>query len=99
MTGADSFLTRPDGVRIAWRRDGAADAPAVLLCSMGTAALAIWDGAAEALSDRYCVLRYDRRGDGDSDAGPPESHTLDTHLADALAVLDAAGRARASVCG
>ncbi|MBL8556566.1 MAG: alpha/beta fold hydrolase [Phenylobacterium sp.] len=99
MSGADAVLSRPDGVRIAWRRDGAADAPAVLLCSMATAALGIWDGATAALAERYAVLRYDRRGDGDSDAGPPASHTLDTHLADALAVLDAAGCARASVCG
>jgi 3-oxoadipate enol-lactonase len=99
LAGSDAALIRPDGVKIAWRSDGPAAAPALLLCSMGTAALSIWDGVTDALSAHVRVLRYDRRGDGDSDAGAPETHTLDTHLADALAVLDAAGCAQAGVCG
>lgn len=89
----------PRGVRIAWRVDGAGDAPPLLLCSMGTAAMAIWDEAAAEFGRTRRVIRYDRRGDGDSDAGPPESHSMDTHFTDAVLVLDAAGCERADVCG
>lgn len=66
---------------------------------MGTAAYSIWDGFAQALSERWRVIRYDRRGDGDSDPGTPESHTFSNYADDALAVLDACGQGTASVCG
>lgn len=94
-----SYVVAPGGVRIAWREDGAGDAPPLLLCSMGTAALAIWDDAATEFGRTRRVIRYDRRGDGDSDAGPPATHSMETHFADALLVLDAARCARIDVCG
>lgn len=88
-----------DGATIVWRMDGPADAPALLLCTMATAAFSVWDSVATALAERWRVLRYDRRGEGDSDAGAPESHTFTTYVADALLVMDACGVENACVCG
>lgn len=98
MTASD-YAVAPDGVRIAWRRDGPEDGPVLLLCSMGGAALSVWDPIIGRLAKRRSIVRYDRRGDGDSDAGAPESHTFETYLQDALLVLDAAGCAIADVAG
>lgn len=93
------FIPADDGVRIAYRTDGAGDAPALLLCTMATAGMSIWDDVARALSDHWYVIRYDRRGDGDSDPGTEESHTFQNYATDALRVLDACRCATAIVCG
>jgi pimeloyl-ACP methyl ester carboxylesterase len=95
----DGFVTSDDGVRIAWRCEGPADRLPLVLCSMGTAALAIWDGVAAQLAHRWRVIRHDRRGDGDSDPGPPESHSFATYAGDAVRVMDACGCRAAVVCG
>jgi pimeloyl-ACP methyl ester carboxylesterase len=94
-----NYATAGDGVRIAWRSDGRAEAAPLLLCSMATAALGVWDPILARLAERRRVIRYDRRGDGDSDPGAPESHAFATYLADAERVLDAAGCAAADVAG
>ena len=93
------FALAHDGVRIAWREDGAPTSPAILLCSIGTAAMSVWDNIVTPLSAIGRVIRYDRRGDGDSDLGTEKSHTFSTYAADAVAVLDAAGCERAAICG
>jgi 3-oxoadipate enol-lactonase len=97
--GASAYMVSPDGARIAWRVDGPSDAPAVALCTMATAAMSVWDGLAAALCDRWRVVRHDRRGEGDSDPGAPDSHSFATYARDAAGVLDAAGVDRAHVCG
>ena len=94
-----SFVTAPDGVRIAARVDGPPDAPAVALCTMATAAFGVWDSLVEGLADRFRVVRHDRRGEGDSDPGAPESHSFQTYARDAFLVLDALGVGAAHVCG
>lgn len=99
MGGASAYMVSPDGVRIAWRVDGPRDAPAVALCTMATAAMSVWDGLAAALCDRWRVIRHDRRGEGDSDPGAPDSHSFVTYARDAIGVLEAAGVDRAHVCG
>jgi pimeloyl-ACP methyl ester carboxylesterase len=96
--GSD-FATAADGVRIAYRAHGAADAPALLFCSMGTAAMSVWDPVANPLAERWRVVLHDRRGDGDSDPGAPERHRFETYAADALAVLDHLHIERAAACG
>jgi 3-oxoadipate enol-lactonase len=83
---------------IAWRADGAATAPALLLLgSLGTT-LDVWRPQVEPFAERYRVLRVDTRGHGGSIA-PAGEYTLDELGADALSVLDAAGVERAAVCG
>jgi 3-oxoadipate enol-lactonase len=94
-----AYAEAADGVRIAYRDEGPRAAPAVFFCSMGTAAMSVWDPLATPLAAAWRVIRHDRRGDGDSDAGDPPSHSFETYTADALAVLDAAGCETAVVCG
>lgn len=87
-----------DGVRMAYRVDGADDAPPlVLVNSLGMDAR-MWEPQMEALSARFRVVRYDSRGHGQSDA-PPGSYTLDGLSLDLIALLDALHIDRADVCG
>ena len=92
-----AFATN-DGVRIYWRLDGAADKPVlVLLNSIGTD-LSLYDAAVPHLLPAFRLLRVDTRGHGASDA-PAGDYTLDLLADDVLAVMDAAGVAKANVCG
>ena len=91
------FATR-DGVRLYWKLDGDDAAPAlVLLNSIGTD-MALWEGCIPALSQRFRVLRIDTRGHGAADA-PSGDYDLPMLAADMVAVMDAAGIARAAVAG
>lgn len=79
-----------NGVRLFYTVDGAADAPALLLSnSMGTTH-EMWAPQMQALTARYRVIRYDRRGHGQSDS-PAAPYTIDDLAADSVAVMDAAG--------
>ncbi len=83
---------------IAWRADGPASAPALLLLgSLGTTS-DIWEPQLASFTPHLRVIRVDTRGHGAS-AGPPGEYTLDDIGADALSVLDAAGVERTAVCG
>lgn len=93
------MLTRPDGVRIAWEAHGHAEAAPVLLCTMATAAMSVWSTVTTMLGDRWRLILHDRRGEGESDPGAPDTHTFETFRDDALAVLQAARADRAVVCG
>jgi len=87
-----------DKVRLYWRADGDEGKPPLLLLnSLGTDH-AMWDGVMPLLTRYFRVLRMDTRGHGASDA-PKGDYTLSMLAQDALAVLDAAGVARAHVCG
>lgn len=87
-----------DATRLYWRSDGRPAAPALLLLnSLGTHN-GMWDAVVPLLHDHFHVLRMDTRGHGASDA-PAGDYALAELAADALAVLDAAGVARASLCG
>ena len=93
------YIRADDGVKIAYRDEGDPASRALLLCSIGTASLSIWDPIAAALNRRSRVIRYDRRGDGDSDAGVPESHSFSRYADDALCVMDACRCRKAVICG
>jgi 3-oxoadipate enol-lactonase/4-carboxymuconolactone decarboxylase len=87
-----------EGASIAYRVDGPASAPALLLAnSLGTTT-AVWDDQIDALSQRFRVVRYDHRGHGGSTA-TPGPYTIDLLGRDALAVLDDAGVETASIGG
>ena len=86
------------GARIYWRADGAADKPVVvLLTSIGTD-LSLYDPVTPLLTPDFRVLRMDTRGHGASDA-PAGDYSLDLLADDVLAVMDAAGVAKASLVG
>ncbi len=74
-----------NGARIAYRLDGPADAPVVMLSNSLMSSHRMWDAQFDALAQRYRVLRYDTRGHGASQTTPgPYSIEL---LADDAAAL------------
>jgi 3-oxoadipate enol-lactonase len=78
--------------------DGPADAPALLLVNSLGATLEMWEPQVSALAERFRLVRYDQRGHGGS-AVPVGPYTMDDLGADAVALLDRLGIARAHVCG
>ncbi|RYZ02514.1 MAG: alpha/beta fold hydrolase, partial [Comamonadaceae bacterium] len=85
---ADSGRCNVPGAALAWRLDGPADAPVVMLGNSLAADLSMWDGNLPALTARFRVLRYDTRGHGGSST-PPAPYTLPQLADDAIALLDA----------
>ena len=84
---------RVGDIEIAYRWDGAARGPAVMMAhAMGTSHR-LWDPQVPALADRYRLLRYDWRGHGDTDA-PPGPYSLAEFVADAVGLLDRLGMDR-----
>lgn len=92
-----AFAVR-DGVRLYWRAEGEPERPALLLLNSIGTDLGLWDRVVPHLLADFRVLRMDTRGHGASDA-PGGDYSLAMLAADAQAVLDAAGVARAWVCG
>src|SRR5262245_61323602 len=93
-----SFITTGDGVRIAYRFDGAADKPVLLLSNSIATDLHMWDGEVPALAEHFRVLRYDLRGHGESDT-PVGAYSLDRLGRDVVELLDALGLQRVHVLG
>lgn len=91
-----AFLELPTH-RLHYRIDGEAG-PWIVFCnSLGTD-LHMWDTQIEALSDRFRLLRYDRRGHGLSGT-PPAPYSLADLGGDVLALLDALNIESAHFCG
>ncbi|MGY0561215.1 3-oxoadipate enol-lactonase [Luteimonas sp. A277] len=91
-----AFLDLPTH-RLHYRVDGNTGPWLVFCNSLGTD-LHMWDAQAEALSGSFRVLRYDRRGHGQSTAaeGP---YSLTDLGGDVLALMDAVEIERANFCG
>jgi 3-oxoadipate enol-lactonase / 4-carboxymuconolactone decarboxylase len=87
-----------EGASIAYRVDGPAGAPPLLLAnSLGTTT-AVWDDLVPAFAQRFLVVRYDHRGHGDSTT-TPGPYDIELLGRDALAVLDALAIPTASLVG
>ncbi|MDQ0507122.1 3-oxoadipate enol-lactonase [Xanthobacter agilis] len=100
MTETDAFdiVTLGDGCRLAYRFDGPAEAPVLLLSnSLGTS-FEMWAPQMPALTQRFRVLRYDSRGHGRSDA-PAGAYGMDRLGRDVVELLDALGLDRVGFCG
>jgi 3-oxoadipate enol-lactonase/4-carboxymuconolactone decarboxylase len=86
------------GARLAYRLDGPAAAPVLVLAnSLGTD-LGMWAPQVAAFTAYFRLLRYDMRGHGASSA-PPGPYTIEDLAADLVAILDHLGVGRASLCG
>ena len=78
--------------------EGPAEAPALILSnSLGTTR-EMWEPQVGALTERYRVVRYDRRGHGQSPVAPGPT-TIDDLGGDLVELLDDLGLARVSFCG
>ena len=91
------FATASDGTRLAYHVHGSG--PPLLLVSGQASDHTIWDPVRDAFAGQYRVVTFDHRGTGDS--GKPEAPPYSTRgfAADAIAVLDHLGIARAHAYG
>src|SRR5712692_8953905 len=87
-----------DGCPIHVEVDGAERAPVLMLSnSLGTD-LTMWDDQVGAFTKQFRLLRYDRRGHGQS--GVPEGpYTMERLGKDALAIMDGLGLKKVNWCG
>jgi pimeloyl-ACP methyl ester carboxylesterase len=89
-------VTVPDGVVLAGERRPSPGAPSVVLLHAGVADRRAWGAVIDELGDdRLDLIAFDRRGYGET----PRGGDGFTHVADLVAVLDAAGAERAVVVG
>ena len=86
-----------NGISISYQIDGSAGPWLVLSNSLATD-LTMWDAQAREFSSSFRVLRYDQRGHGKTQATGGR-YTFDLLMADAIALMDALGIARANFCG
>ncbi|ASC64334.1 3-oxoadipate enol-lactonase [Achromobacter denitrificans] len=93
-----SFFTTGDGARIAYRFDGDAGLPTLVLSNSIGTTLRMWDDQIPALSRHFRVLRYDTRGHGASSV-PAGPYSLDRLGRDVVELLDGLGIARAHFLG
>jgi 3-oxoadipate enol-lactonase len=87
-----------DGTALAYRFDGAADKPVLILSNSIATDLTMWDDNVAALARHFRVLRYDTRGHGGSDA-PPGAYSLDRLGRDVLELMDRLDIRRAHFLG
>jgi 3-oxoadipate enol-lactonase len=87
-----------DGHRLAYRFDGTADKPVLLLSNSIGTDLTMWDPQIEALGKHFHVLRYDSRGHGASDV-PAGPYSVDRLGRDAIELLDALNITRVHFLG
>jgi 3-oxoadipate enol-lactonase len=80
-------VTTGDGFRLAYRFDGTADKPVLLLSNSIGTDFTMWDPQIEALGKHFRVLRYDSRGHGGSDV-PPGPYSVDRLGRDVIDLLD-----------
>ncbi|WP_447744942.1 3-oxoadipate enol-lactonase [Pseudomonas nicosulfuronedens] len=92
------YLTTRDNTRIAYRLDGPAERPLLVLSNSIGTDLRMWDGQMEALTEYFRVLRYDARGHGASSV-PPGPYSLARLGEDVIELLDAQGAQRAHFLG
>jgi 3-oxoadipate enol-lactonase len=82
------FIETSDSIRIAYRFDGPADRPVLLLSNSIGTDLSMWDPQIETFTQHFRVLRYDSRGHGASDV-PAGPYSMDRLGRDVIELLDA----------
>lgn len=87
-----------DGCAINYQIDGPPNAPVLMLSNSIGTDLHMWDDQVPFLTRHFRLVRYDRRGHGNSGA-PKGAYTMDQLGRDALAVADAAGATKFNWCG
>ncbi|MBD9514473.1 3-oxoadipate enol-lactonase [Pseudomonas sp. PDM22] len=92
------YLTTRDNARIAYRLDGPAECPLLVLSNSIGTDLHMWDGQVAALSEHFRVLRYDARGHGASSV-PAGPYSLARLGEDVIELLDSLGVQRAHFLG
>jgi 3-oxoadipate enol-lactonase len=92
------FIRTGDGTSIAYRIDGRADQPALVLSNSIGTTLHMWDGQVSELTRHFRVIRYDFRGHGASGV-PAGAYSIDRFGRDVLELLDSLRIERAHFLG
>jgi 3-oxoadipate enol-lactonase len=91
-------FARVNGIVLHYQTSGGKELPPLVFAnSLGTS-LHIWDQVAEKLAGRFCIVRYDKRGHGLTEA-PQPPYPLTDHVADLVGLLDHLNIQRAAVVG
>ncbi|MDF0751089.1 3-oxoadipate enol-lactonase [Marinobacter sp. 71-i] len=93
-----SFFTAGDETRIAYRLDGPADKPVLVLSNSIGTDLHMWDAQVPELTRHFRVLRYDMRGHGASGV-PSGAYSIGRFGRDVIELLDSLGIERAHFLG
>jgi 3-oxoadipate enol-lactonase len=80
-----------NGTLVNYVDEGPRDAPALLFSPSMFFDHRMFAAQARALSDRYRIVRYDNRGQGESQRHPREKLDMDTQARDAAALIEALG--------
>jgi 3-oxoadipate enol-lactonase len=88
LTMNEFAITTSDGCRLAYRFDGTAGKPVLLLSNSIGTDLTMWEPQIENLGKHFGVLRYDSRGHGRSDV-PIGPYSMDRLGRDVIELLDA----------
>jgi pimeloyl-ACP methyl ester carboxylesterase len=89
MKTLTNAVTSPDGTRIAYETSGSGPAVVLVDGAMCSRSFGPTGQLADALKDRFTVVRYDRRGRGES--GDTQPYAVAREIEDLAAVLDEAG--------
>jgi pimeloyl-ACP methyl ester carboxylesterase len=84
-----------EAVELSYEFECVAGNPGLVLIHDGLLSSESWDGVWDFFRSRWCTLRYDRRGYGDSESAGSSY----TDVADLAALLDHVGLARATLVG
>ena len=87
-----------NGIEMHYEIQGKEGAPWLVLSHSLACSGRMWDPQLEAFKERYCILNYDMRGHGQSEA-PKGPYTLDMLADDVLALMDSLKIKRAIYCG
>ncbi len=79
---------KANGIEISYRVDGPEGAPWVTMSNSLATTHRMWDAQVDAFTKRYRVLRYDKRGHGETDVAPGP-YSFELLADDVLALLDA----------
>lgn len=88
-----------NGTTIRYEDEGPRDAHAVVMSPSMFFDVRMFAAQAAALSDRYRVVRYDHRGQGESARAPREQLDMDTLAEDAAALIEALDLGRVTFVG
>ena len=89
---------KANGITFNYEIEGPEGAPRLVFSNSLATNLSMWEPQAAEFRRSFRLLRYDQRGHGGTEA-PAGRYTYATLLADALALFDALGIARAHFCG
>ena len=87
-----------NGIEIHYEIQGREGAPWLVLSHSLACSGRMWDPQLEAFKERYCILNYDMRGHGQSEA-PSGAYTLELLADDVLALMESLKIRKAIYCG